>query len=242
MAKGNFSFEVVDERPTAFYSQTPHPLVRNPKISDKALRVYNGLDSFRNRKTGECKPGLRILSESCAVHFTRIPACLKNLESNGAIKIERRPGRPHIYRLLPVRTVPGGGTDCSRLWNTAVPGHGTPITEPDQENQKKEPEGRSAAPPSEDSFGKKLQGLVRDWFDSFSEIKKRKSGTPGSVIAARLRKKLSDHGEAKVRAIMGEYWDGVERGRGNGSIYDFDSKFDMLYDICKKRGDTPWQE
>ena len=64
------------------------------------VAVYSWLCYYANFKAQDCFPSITTLSHHCGVSRRTIMRAVKQLERSRAILIERKKGKPNIYKLL----------------------------------------------------------------------------------------------------------------------------------------------
>ena len=68
------------------------------------VAVYSWLCYYANFKAQDCFPSITTLAHHCGVSRRTIMRAIKHLENIGAIMIERKKGKPNIYKLLNIST------------------------------------------------------------------------------------------------------------------------------------------
>lgn len=109
------------------YASVPSPLIdalRERRISYPAVALYAALDLYRNRKTGDCYPGLRTLAADLGIGLGTASRLMRALVAGGFVRVQDpvKPRDPTRYTLV---FGPGsrstGGTPNGGSRSTGVP-------------------------------------------------------------------------------------------------------------------------
>ncbi|MDD5736665.1 MAG: helix-turn-helix domain-containing protein [Candidatus Omnitrophica bacterium] len=95
------------------------------------VAVYSWLCYYANFKAQDCFPSITTLAWHCGVSRRTIMRAIKQLEQLKVISIERKKGKPNIYKLLNVlgtKSYPQAGSDIGVTSDKAVTGVVTPVS------------------------------------------------------------------------------------------------------------------
>ena len=94
------------------------------KAGNRGVSVYSWLCYYANAKNQNCYPSLRTLAQHCNVSRRTIMRTVKVLEKIQIVSIERKKGKPNIYKLL--------NSPVDKSSDTVVTGdtHGTGVVPP----------------------------------------------------------------------------------------------------------------
>lgn len=96
-----------------------------------AVAVYSWLCYYANFKAQDCFPSITTLAYHCGMSRRTIMRAVKELEHLKAVSIERRKGKPNIYKLLNMlgpRSYPQVGSDTDVTSDKAVTGVVTQVS------------------------------------------------------------------------------------------------------------------
>jgi len=95
------------------------------------VAVYSWLCYYANFKAQDCFPSVTTLAYHCGVSRRTIMRAVKQLERLKAVSIERKKGKPNIYKLLNisgVRSYPQASSDIDVTSDRAVTGVVTQVS------------------------------------------------------------------------------------------------------------------
>lgn len=95
------------------------------------VAVYSWLCYYANFKAQDCFPSITTLAWHCGVSRRTIMRSIKRLEQLKAIAIERKKGKPNIYKLLNVsgtKSYPQPSSDTDVTSDRPVTGVVTPVS------------------------------------------------------------------------------------------------------------------
>ena len=95
------------------------------------VAVYSWLCYYANYKAQDCFPSITTLAWHCGVSRRTIMRAIKHLEQLKAISIERKKGKPNIYKLLNMpgpRSYPQPSSDTDVTSDRAVTGVVTQVS------------------------------------------------------------------------------------------------------------------
>mgnify|MGYP001174120193 FL=1 len=95
------------------------------------VAVYSWLCYYANFKAQDCFPSITTLAYHCGVSRRTIMRAIKQLEQLRSISIERKKGKPNIYKLLNMpgpRSYPQPSSDTDVTGDRAVTGVVTPVS------------------------------------------------------------------------------------------------------------------
>lgn len=78
--------------------QLPNNMTIFTGLKPKDALVYLSLKSFQKSSKSKVFPSLETLAKKCKTSIPTISKCIKNLEENNYIEVERNYGKPNIYR------------------------------------------------------------------------------------------------------------------------------------------------
>ncbi|MFA6635702.1 MAG: helix-turn-helix domain-containing protein [Candidatus Omnitrophota bacterium] len=95
------------------------------------VAVYSWLCYYANYKAQDCFPSVTTLAYHCGVSRRTIMRAVKRLELLKVIAIERKKGKPNIYKLLNiagVKSYPQSSSDTDVTGDSPVTGVVTPVS------------------------------------------------------------------------------------------------------------------
>ncbi len=95
------------------------------------VAVYSWLCYYANFKAQDCFPSVTTLAYHCGVSRRTIMRAIKLLEQLRAVSIERKKGKPNIYKLLNMlgpKSYPQASSDTDVTSDKAVTGVVTPVS------------------------------------------------------------------------------------------------------------------
>jgi len=69
----------------AYFALVPEWVLEDPKISDRAVRLYCRLSRFADYETGQAYPSRKLLAHLCRCSLPTIDRGMKELEAAGAV-------------------------------------------------------------------------------------------------------------------------------------------------------------
>ncbi len=76
-------------------------LLKDPRIGAFELAVYVGIAAHAECATGKAFPASKTLARYANISERKTRLCIDSLEAFGYIEVDRQPGLPHTYSLLP---------------------------------------------------------------------------------------------------------------------------------------------
>jgi len=70
------------------------------QAGNTGVAVYSWLCYYANSKHQDCFPSIKTLAEHCNVCRRTVMRTVKDLERIGIVSIERKKGKPNVYKLL----------------------------------------------------------------------------------------------------------------------------------------------
>lgn len=115
------------------FSRVPLPLIqamRERKVSYPVVALYAALESYRNRKTGDCYPGLRTLADDLGIGVSTAHRLIHQLMDAGFVREEKPSNRAtftkYILTYAPAVRVPSVEHPTSIRFPASSAGKPTP--------------------------------------------------------------------------------------------------------------------
>jgi Helix-turn-helix domain len=85
------------------FAMVPHAVVRNPDLSDKAVRLYGVLESYADYTDRDCWPSVETLATDCGrCHRATVQRAVRELVKARLLQVDsgKAAGQPNVYTLL----------------------------------------------------------------------------------------------------------------------------------------------